>query len=160
MKNISTGAGLAILGLGIVIHPLVANLAPSASASSSTVPAAAIAAAASAQAGGEPTVVWYGVEAQENFATQVVYRAWSDGTLEAMRVSILSGSCNFATNCGDPGSGWRLISSPNQGFRAESDANADEKVDGADLGMLLSNWGDAPRVPFPPSDCPLNLINP
>jgi hypothetical protein len=45
-------------------------------------------------------------------------------------------------------------------FRAASDANADEKVDGADLGMLLSNWGDAPRVPFPPSDCPLNLINP
>ena len=37
---------------------------------------------------------------------------------------------------------------------------ADELVDGADLASVLSNWGDAPRVPFPPSDCPLNLINP
>ena len=33
-------------------------------------------------------------------------------------------------------------------------------VNGADLASILGNWGDAPRVPFPPSDCPLNLINP
>ena len=29
-----------------------------------------------------------------------------------------------------------------------------------DLAMLLGNWGDAPRHDIPPSDCPLNLINP
>jgi hypothetical protein len=167
MKNISTGAGLAILGLGIVIHPLVANLAPSASASSSTAPAAAIAAVASAQAGGEPTVVWYGMAAMgyswtasgcgSPCATErvvAVTRAWSDGRIEMRTVTI--GSCG-GISCTSP---WETVSAMTQGYRAASDANADEKVDGADLGMLLSNWGDAPRVPFPPSDCPLNLINP
>jgi hypothetical protein len=53
-----------------------------------------------------------------------------------------------------------VIASPTQGFKAASDINADQKVDGADLAMILGNWGDAPRVPIPPSDCPLNLINP
>ena len=47
-----------------------------------------------------------------------------------------------------------------EGYRAAADINADEMVDGADLASVLGNWGDAPRVPFPPSDCPLNLINP
>jgi hypothetical protein len=55
---------------------------------------------------------------------------------------------------------WKVISSPTQGLKAASDSNADEKIDGEDLAAVLSNWGDAPRVPFPPSDCPLNLINP
>ncbi|MFN9125228.1 MAG: hypothetical protein ACK5WD_05305 [bacterium] len=161
MKNISTGAGLAILGLGIVIHPLVANLAPSASASSSTVPAAAIAAAASAQAGGEPTVVWYGVgdagATGNNQALDRLYRAWSDGTIEVLLIYnwTSGGTCISSPQCG-----WKVISSPTQGFRAAADSNADEKVDGADLAAVLSNWGDAPRVPFPPSDCPLNLVNP
>ena len=34
------------------------------------------------------------------------------------------------------------------------------QVDGADLALLLGNWGDAPRDQIPISDCPLNLINP
>jgi hypothetical protein len=46
------------------------------------------------------------------------------------------------------------------GERGDRRVGADEEVDGSDLGMLLSNWGDAPRVPFPPSDCPLNFVNP
>jgi len=33
-------------------------------------------------------------------------------------------------------------------------------VDGADLATMLADWGDAPRYDIPPSDCPLNLINP
>jgi hypothetical protein len=163
MKNISTGAGLAILGLGIVIHPLVASLAPSASASSSTAPAAAIAAVANAQAGGEPTVVWYGVSSATygQNTPPIIFRAWSDGTVEGKAVRIFPANyspcdANF-WDCSGP---WHVISSPTQGFKAASDSNADQKVDGADLAAVLSNWGDAPRVPFPPSDCPLNLINP
>ena len=53
-----------------------------------------------------------------------------------------------------------LISDSNQGFNAASDINFDEKVDGADLGQLLADWGNAPRQEIPPSDCPLALINP
>jgi hypothetical protein len=77
------------------------------------------------------------------------------------KISYFSGTasdaCNSSTPCSSP---WLVISSPLQGFKAAADINADEKVDGADLTMILGNWGDAPRVPFPPSDCPLNLINP
>ncbi len=27
------------------------------------------------------------------------------------------------------------------------------------LASLLAKWGDAPRNPMPPSDCPLGLLN-
>ena len=56
--------------------------------------------------------------------------------------------------------GGFLINDPAQGYSAASDSNFDAKVDGADLAMMLGNWGDAPRHDIPPSDCPLNLINP
>ena len=86
----------------------------------------------------------------------VVARAWSDGRVEAK--TLYAGPCGIA-EC-NPSAGWQTVSTPTQGYRAFADINADELVDGADLASVLSNWGDAPRVPFPPSDCPLNLINP
>lgn len=64
---------------------------------------------------------------------------------------------NGTTPCSSP---WLVISSPTAGYRAAADINADELVNGVDLASVLGNWGDAPRVPFPPSDCPLNLVNP
>ena len=160
MKNISTGAGLAILGLGIAAHPILSGIASSAVASVSSAPvAAAVTTAASTQAGA-PTVVWYGVGPGASGNTQNhLYRAWSDGTVEArLVVNVYNpnyGICGFQTPCP-----WSVISSPTEGFKAAADSNADEKVDGEDLAAVLSNWGDAPRVPFPPSDCPLNLVNP
>ena len=56
--------------------------------------------------------------------------------------------------------GWLTVSDPAQGLTYRSDINFDSKVDGADLGQLLADWGDAPRQDIPPSDCPLALINP
>jgi hypothetical protein len=163
MSKITTGVGLCALALSIVAFPIIDRALPRAEA---TVPAAAvqaIASAAHAQAGGEPTVVWYGVSSphQANWGTiyPMVFRAWSDGTIEAKAV-VAGGSypCDPSyVGCSGP---WKVISSPTQGFKAAADSNADEKIDGEDLAAVLSNWGDAPRVPFPPSDCPLNLVNP
>jgi hypothetical protein len=65
--------------------------------------------------------------------------------------------CEARIHCASP---WIVICSPTQGFKAAAESNADEKVDVQDLTTILANWGDAPRVPFPPSDCPLNLVNP
>ena len=65
--------------------------------------------------------------------------------------------CQYGLPCIGP---WILINDPAQGLAAASDSNFDSKVDGADLAMLLGNWGDAPRDQIPHSDCPLNLINP
>ncbi len=154
------GVGLCMIGGAMLLQN--GQQANAATAVSMPATAAAVTAAASTQAGGEPTVVWYGVAdagaTGNNYGLDRLYRAWSDGTIEVRLIS------NFVSPQGvcysNPQCGWIVISSPNEGFRAASDANADEKVDGADLGMLLSNWGDAPRVPFPPSDCPLNLTNP
>jgi hypothetical protein len=154
------GVGLCMIGGAMLMQN--GQQANAATAVSMPATAAAVTAAANTQAGGEPMVVWYGVGAA-NFNSNtppMLFRAWSDGTVEAKAVEFTYayGTCspNF-WGCSGP---WHVISSPTQGLKAASDSNADEKVDGADLAAVLSNWGDAPRVPFPPSDCPLNLVNP
>jgi hypothetical protein len=163
MKNLSTGFGLALLAGAIVTHTLVTNLASTANASAVTSAASAVSTAATAQAG--PTIVWYGVAHNPggitanndwHFPYTVVTRAWSDGRIEAKK--ICTGS-----NCGDvitAGAGWAVVSTAESGYNAASDINFDAKVDGADLGQLLTDWGDAPRQDITPSDCPLNLVNP
>jgi hypothetical protein len=96
-----------------------------------------------------------------------VFRAWSDGQVEVTGgywSEIYEGgqycfrwreypTCNGGTK-------WQQVSSPNQGYSAAADLDFNGKVDGADLGMVLANWGDAPRHDIPQSECPLNLVNP
>jgi len=157
MKNLSTGTGIALLAGAIVSFPFINNIASNANASAVTAAAAAVSTAAMAQTG--PTIVWYGNTGL--FATDMVtqkffvIRAWSDGKIEARRATV------SAQNCGaNPECGWYVINDPAQGLTYRSDINFDEKVDGADLGQLLADWGNAPRQDIPPSDCPLALINP
>ena len=163
MKNLSTGTGLALLATAIIAYPIVNRISSVDQSAHASVPLAAIAAAATAQANPEPTVVWYTVTPRETDGNgqpfNTLWRAWSDGTVEALRVGVSTvGLCQTAgVGCL---SAWLTVNSPTAGYRAAADLNADELVDGADLSSILGNWGDAPRVPFPPSDCPLNLINP
>ena len=156
MKNISTGFGLALLAGAILTYPFVSSLAPSANASAVTAAASAVSTAATAQTG--PTIVWYG--ALNGPYNITVVRAWSSGRLEAMSGNLYGSSgamCQWdSTTCGQ----WVVISDPAQGLSYRSDINFDEQVDGADLGQLLADWGNAPRQDIPPSDCPLALINP
>lgn len=156
-KNAMAGAvTLCGVGLCMIGGALLMQNGQQAQAAAGSMPAAAaVAATANAQAG--PTVVWYQTTSQRD-GIHNLFRAWSDGTIEMRRVfEPISLDCGSPVFCTSP---WLLISSPNNGFKAAADINADEKVDGADLASVLGNWGDAPRVPFPPSDCPLNLINP
>jgi hypothetical protein len=53
------------------------------------------------------------------------------------------GTCYSAWN--STTCGWIVISDPAQGLTYRSDINFDSKVDGADLGLLLSNWGACHR---------------
>jgi hypothetical protein len=168
MKNISTGFGLCVLGLGIAAWPVLDRLAPTANASAVSTAASAVSSAASGQTG--PTIVWYGVADMPPSApgegnAQVVYRAWSDGRIELRRVQPTQRYGNYfaCQNTADDQpcvSPWYVINNPAQGLTYRSDINFDSKVDGADLGTLLADWGDAPRQDIPPSDCPLALINP
>ena len=146
MKNYVMPAAIAIVGFGLMSigFNLNGNTATANPAIFSDGPV-------------EPVIVWYGVTTSDssNGSTKpFVFRAWSDGTLEAMRVNAGTGSCGTITACG----GWFVISSPNEGFSAAADINFDERVDAADLGQLIAAWGDAPRNDYPPSDCPLGLI--
>jgi hypothetical protein len=141
MKSVSTGAGLAFLGLGIAVHPLLAGLVPSATASAPAV--AAITAAASAQA--EPTVVWMGVTT--NTDQQWIYhRLWSDGRIE-QRAIWRVWSCNYQNNTWEQSSfcasNWVEVPPPpgGNGFACRTDINGDRKVDAADLSSVLNAWG-------------------
>jgi hypothetical protein len=156
MKNISTGTGLCVLGLCLASYPIIDRVMPRAEAGATHV--AAVVAAATAQVPPEPTIVWYGISSpsigQSSGRSPMLLRAWSDGKVEG-KVFDFSYPCLLVAPCG-----WQMISEPNSGYNAASDINFDAKVDGADLGQLLADWGDAPRHDIPPSDCPLNLINP
>jgi hypothetical protein len=165
MKNVSTGTGLVALSAAILGSTALIRFGPAEGTAHAAPPmeaAKAIAAAATAQV--TPTVVWYGVAAYGYWGSglplqdwTVVGRAWSDGRVEIRRMKHNYNSCSSALQCQEP---WITISDPNEGYSAASDINFDAKVDGADLGQLLTDWGDAPRQDIPPSDCPLALINP
>ena len=160
MKNVSTGFGLCVLGLGIATWPVLDCLIPQANAVGiGTTAVNAVATSATAQNPPEPTIVWYGWSLGDPYSGQLM-RAWSDGRVENMRVS--GGGGNYCGSNAQPPcvSPWFVVSFQSQGYNAASDINFDSKVDGNDLGQLLAAWGDAPRQDITPSDCPLNLINP
>ena len=148
MKNISTGAGLVVLGLGVALHPLVSGLVAQATAapsSSSASAAAAVASATTAQAG--PTVVWMG--ATTDFNSWVYHRLWSDGRLETRSVPFKTvdvPGCTRAIEIADtcvPSQPWIEIAPPpgGNGFACRTDINGDRLVDGADLSFVLNAWG-------------------
>ncbi len=173
MKNLSTGTGFALLATAIVAYPIVNRISSVDQTAHASVPVTAIAAAATAQANPEPTIVWYGTDtvyqslSAKTWFCSTIWRAWSDGKVEAMvtRREVTGsisgpGIDSWCTESGFCTSGWKVVSSPSQGYAYRSDITADQIVDGADLATMLADWGDAPRYDIPPSDCPLNLINP
>jgi hypothetical protein len=160
MKNVSTGFGLCVLGLGIAAWPILDRLMPQANAVGIGMTAvSAVAAAATAQDPPAPTIVWYGNHGVGG--TGLLYRAWSDGRVEVRGWDWTQmDPCNPGTStviCRTP---WVVLSDAAQGLTFDADLNFDQLVDGVDLGLLLAEWGPAPRNPVPPSDCPLALINP
>ena len=164
MKNVSTGFGLCIVGLGIAAWPVLDRLMPQANAVGVGPVAPAVAAVSLAQDPPAPTIVWYGLSSYgywgSGLPTQdwtVVARAWTNGRVEIKRTRFVYNSCSVAPQCEEP---WVVVSNPSQGLTFDADLNFDQAVDGVDLGMLLGKWGPAPRNPVPPSDCPLALINP
>ena len=166
-KNAMAGAvTLCGVGLSVIGAELMMQNGNSAHAAGG-MPLAAVAAVAHAQAG--PTVVWYGAVAEAYrdaggyaASTPVLVRAWSNGLVEAKKFKMMGeGNQNACPSApGNCVSNWFTINDPSAGYRAAADFNADEQVNAVDLASILGNWGDAPRVPFPPSDCPLNLITP
>lgn len=159
MKNISTGFGLCMIAAAVVVYPALDRLLPAGSTSKAFAAAPAMPAAGQV----EPTIVWYGCASGTTYyypQYTVVFRSWSDGRVEMLRVQHFANSDSPCGNYVPCTSGWVVISDPQSGYASAADLNFDQSVDGTDLGLLLGKWGDAPRHTIPTSDCPLNLINP
>ena len=144
MKNISTGAGLAIVGFGLALHPVLSHLiAETPAANASTL---LVTSASSAQVG--PTVVWMGVSQTIDHYTIVYHRLWSDGRLEFRSIGTGFGYSTtgcweaYVLTCGG-NFPWREVPPPTggNGFACRSDINGDRIVNGADLTIMLNAWG-------------------
>jgi hypothetical protein len=144
MKNISTGTGLCVLGLCLASYPIIDRVMPRAEAGATHV--AAVVAAATAQNPPEPTIVWMGVTASTIGRGTLYHRMWSDGRLELRSVEVFD-NCDVTFGCA---SNWIEVSPPQSGngFACRPDLDGNRVVDGADLGMVLANWG--PQTPCAP----------
>jgi hypothetical protein len=148
MNNISTGFGLCVLGLGIAAWPVLDRLMPQANAVGVASIAPAVADAALAQGGPAPTVVWMGSTQQTGVGVTIFHRLWSDGRLEVRSAALEFASSSgcwqvTGTLCASP---WFEIPAPpgGNGFACRADLDGNRTVDGADLGMILANWGQQP----------------
>jgi hypothetical protein len=146
MKNISTGTGLCVVGLCLASYPIIDRVMPRAEAGATHV--AAVVAAVTAQVPPEPTIVWMGVANSSGIYTYS--RLWSDGRME-IRNFVLSFApndyCNPFFYCT---SEWIEVPPPpsGNGFACRADLDGNRVIDGADLGMVLANWG--PQTPCAP----------
>lgn len=163
MKQLSTGTGLAVLGISAIACVVLSGSRFGTGTQALANPPATSAIATAALAQTTPTIVWYGVTStaynsynNEKYMTTLA-RAWSDGRMEIRRIRHGYDLCSGDNICQTP---WVLVSDANQGYAAFADLDLNEEVDGGDLSMVLLNYGAAPRQDIPPSDCPLNLINP
>ena len=150
MKNISTGTGIALLAGAIVAYPIIDRVMPRAEAGATHV--AAVVAAATAQV--TPTVIWMSTVNYNSTYADRLYRLWSDGRLEVRSISYnvaFYAACN-GNPIGEPcsGSEWIEIPPPpsGNGFACRADLDGNRIIDGADLGMVLANWG--PQTPCAP----------
>jgi hypothetical protein len=148
MKNISTGTGLCVLGLCLASYPIIDRVMPRAEAGATHV--AAVVAAATAQNPPEPTIVWMGVTLNPNYPLTMYSRLWSDDRLEVRFVQVWSPSgdaCNPSFLCS--GEWTEVPPAPSgNGFACRADLDGNRVIDGADLGVILANWG--PQTPCEP----------
>jgi hypothetical protein len=146
VNNISTGAGLAIVGLGIALHPVLSHVLAATPNANAASPTSFVAATATGPA--VPTVVWMGVTHNVNTNTRCYDRMWSDGRIEVRSVSgsyPLAG-CSYYEFIPDSCAAdnpWREVPPPtgSNGFACRTDINGDRIVNGADLTIMLNAWG-------------------
>ena len=143
MKNISTGTGLCVLGLCLASYPIIDRVMPRAEAGVTHV--ATVVAAATAQVPPEPTIVWMGTTRLG--ALHTYSRLWSDGRMEIRQVYMPYTNCGLEVACSGE---WVEIPPPpsGNGFACRADLDGNRIIDGADLGMVLANWG--PQTPCAP----------
>jgi hypothetical protein len=167
-KNAMAGA-VALVGTGLCMigGAMLLQQTPQANATASVPSFASTAIVAAAAAQTTPTVVWMGVTAPSGGLT-VFHRIWSDGRQECrtINVSWVSGVCgpgsssfNVTPSC--TLHDWIEIPPPpsGNGLACRTDINGDRRIDGADLGLMLGDWGSSgscePQPTYPCLDLSL-----
>ena len=148
MKQISTGTGLCVLGLGIAVLG-AAQLVGSKGGQ------------AFAQTGSERRIVSASVFTSNTYE-KWGYRIWSDNVIEMKCFGIKyvnqTNGYVYLINITD-GSQFKNWTQVDNGLATfvPADVDANQSVDAADLGTVLSHYGETQEGnPPPPIDCTIN----
>ena len=149
MKQMSTGFGLAVLGACVLGAALIAS--------------PRFGQQAFAQSTGDRRIVSASVLL--NGAEKWGYRIWSDNVIEMKILAYsnisTSGCCsvyvnNFQITDSSPFKNWTQVDNGLTTF-VPADVDANQSVDAADLGSVLSRYGETQEGnPPPPIDCTIN----
>ena len=147
MKQISTGTGLCVLGLGVAV-----------------LGAAAISSSkgnqAMAQTGSERRIVNMGCfsfkDDGRDQSYSVAYRCWSDGIIEQRKTGKY---LYYTTDWQSVPDSWVVVDNGQTPSFQATDTNTDGSVDAADLGKVLLDYGATQQVtPVPTIDCQTSTI--
>ncbi len=150
MKQMSTGFGLAVLGACVLGAAFIAS--------------PRFGQQAFAQVTGDRRIVSASVYAvgTASSAMHFAYRIWSDNTIELRNLGAFYSPYNDVTqsNLFTPSTGnflgWRTVDNGLTTF-VPADVDANQRVDAADLGSVLSRYGETQEGnPPPPIDCTIN----
>ena len=148
MKQVSTGTGLCVLGLGVAVLG-AAQLVGSKGGQ------------AFAQTGSERRIVSASVFSKGSYENWG-YRIWSDNVIEMkiLQINYANAPYNYINNIpiGDNSycKNWTQVDDGLTAF-VPADVDTNGSVDSADLGNVLVNYGETQNSnPPPPIDCTIN----
>jgi hypothetical protein len=155
MKQISTGAGLVALAVGMVATAFVATHRNGSEAFAQGT-------------GGERRIVYANL--LTNGAGCFAYRVWSDNAIDlrplgnfgqdwcsavGLYVPIFR-PMSTLTSCGHP-DGWRTVDNGTSGFRPLTDVDMSGETDAGDISQVLLDFNTrSDDLPPPPIDCTIN----
>jgi hypothetical protein len=151
MRSITTGAGLAILGVCVLGAAAISSSKGN---------------QAMAQTGSERRIVNMGVSGD---GSGMAYRVWSDGVIETRCVGVvrslspLVGGQNYRSFIDEYGndliSNWMVVDNGQTPSFQPTDTNTDGSVDAADIGKVLLDYGATQEVtPVPTIECQTSTI--
>lgn len=145
MRQISTGAGLVALSVGMVAATFIATQRGGEAFAQGT--------------GGERRVVSASIFQHPNGGF-IAYRIWSDNTIDVRNIGGLDGRVNLNEfgwgTAYNPGAGvWRTLDD-GTGVFLRSDVDQSRSVDAGDISATLLDFGKEAGDPPPPIICTIN----
>jgi hypothetical protein len=152
MKQISTGAGLVALSVGMVATAFIAAHRGGSEAFAQVT-------------GGDRRVVSSFVRegpGSQNGMPVFAYRIWSDNAIDMRLLGLARWAdwpqnAYFSPTTGGDLASWRTIDNGTSGFRPLTDVDMDGEVSAGDISNVLLDMGTrSDDVPPPPIDCTVN----